>query len=762
MPRFALLLILTFFSCFTVVAQVNQQLEIRGDEAMRMGNYQTAWNYYNEAVKTDSVNLALWFKMGESARELFNYPLAYQCYRIVFERDRKGQYPLALFWMADLSRNMGDYHMARAYYLLFLEKDTIQAFYADKASEQVNRMDDVIGIVEDTARVATVEHLVFPVNSPFSEFAGFQFDDDRLFFTSVQPLLNDDGSGILGNGFLSSVYYSDFTPKGLTRPVLFAEPVNSRSEHTANLWMSPEGDEVWFNRCEMNSDYKYRCDIFYAKLLNGSWSKPEKLAINDPASTSTQPFFCTDTAGNELLYFSSDRSGGMGQLDIWYSVRKNGRYNAPVNAGSLINSPGNEITPFFDTLYGRLWFSSDWYYGMGGYDIYYSEGGMSAWNRPLNAGMPFNSPANDFYFCINSVDRDGYFTSNREGSYFFKGETCCNDLYAWYAGQPVRTDTLPDDTLPVEVNVLKERISELVPLDLYFHNDIPDPRSRDTVTMSSYDETFYAYTAMIDRYRKEYAKGLSGAEAEKAESEIEVFFMAYVTAGFRQLLELTPLLSEDLEAGSRVTLKIQGFCSPLTSTEYNINLAKRRICSVLNYFNLVDGGKLRPYIEGRAPNGGQLIVIQEPVGEALSAPWVSDNPNDMRNSVFSIAAARERRIQIVSYESDYAGSKVSKLNGPLLVISSSEIRFSLKNDSSLCARVTMTNAGDEELLVESVRSDQPWVNTKVDKMQLIPGNVTTLNVCIDRTMLKNPALGVLVITSNSRDKRSVVYVRVGE
>ncbi|HBG70426.1 MAG: hypothetical protein A2W93_09225 [Bacteroidetes bacterium GWF2_43_63] len=737
------------------------ELELRGDAEFKAGNFQAAWNYFNEAARTDTANIALWYKMGESAREFFNYNTAFQCYRIVYEKDLGKKFPQALFWMGDLSRNLSDYLMAKAYYSLYLEQENNSSFFEEKAEAQLNNFDKIEKLRSDTSSEVTVEHLSLPVNSPFSEFAGFQQGENKLYFTSVQPLLSENEDGLLGNSYLSSLYVSDFTTRGLSLPVKVTEPLNSSTKHTANICFNNDGSEVWFNRCEMSGEYKYRCDIYNAKLENGRWTFPEKISLNTEEYTSTQPYFYSDSTENEVLYFVSDRPGGVGQLDIWFSVRKEGKYNAPTNLGSIVNSPGNEITPFFDGESGKLYFSSDWYYGLGGYDVFYAKGSFSDWKAPENAGLPICSPANDFYFNINSVDRDGYFTSNREGSYFFKGETCCNDLYAYYGQKSAKKDTLPQpkDSVVV-VNEIKKIMEDMLPLDLYFHNDIPDPRSRDTITYATYDETYYSYMAMIDRYKKEYSKGLSGDVAVNAAAEIEVFFLANVTAGFGKLLEITPLMIEDLEAGSRVTMKIQGFCSPLTGTEYNISLAKRRISSILNYFEKIDGGKIKPYLNGTASNGGQLIILAEPVGEALSDPFVSDNPNDTRNSVYSISAARERRIQIVSYESDFAGQKTRKLSGPLLTLSSNDLKLSLSDENQKCVQVTITNTGDEMLDIASIRSDQPWMQAKLGGNVIVPGNVTTLDICIDKTMLKNPALGVLIITSNSRDKQSVVYVRV--
>jgi hypothetical protein len=87
---------------------------------------------------------------------------------------------------------------------------------------------------------------------------------------------------------------------------------------------------------------------------------------------------------------------------------------------------------------------------------------------------------------------------------------------------------------------------------------------------------------------------------------------------------------------------MKGFCSPLASTDYNVNLAKRRISSLQNYFNQYKGGMFVPYAQNN-----KLIYYQEEVGE-LPASKQSDNYYDTRNSIYNPGAASERKIQIIA------------------------------------------------------------------------------------------------------------------
>lgn len=755
-----MLLVILIFSGLKLSAQTEEEYRQWADEAFEVGNYQTAWTYYSGAVKLDSTNLYLWYQMGLSAKEFYSYSKAYSCFKIVYENDKAKTYKLSLFYMAELSRNLSDYIMARVYYMLFLDDYLEVDKFKQKAEEQLQNMDKIEEIASDTSSVI-VEHLPVPINSPFSEFSGFQQNDEFLVFSSVQPLISNDEKGILSNFFLSSIYISRFTQKGLSRPVLFDAPVNSKDEHTANICFNDDYSVAWFNRCKMIGGYKWTCDIYESRWNEHGWQKPIKLDINEEGYTSTQPFYYTDTSGVGILLFSSDRPGGIGGLDLWYSVYKDQEFDIPIHCGSIVNSPGDEISPFYDTLERKLYFASDWYYGLGGYDIFCSEGGFSSWSMPKNAGIPFNSSANDFAFNINREDRDGYFTSNREGSYYFKGETCCNDIYAFYGEDKIDLDSLPPDTVIAEYRLERE-ILDLVPLNLYFHNDVPDPRSRDSLTNTAYDESYYEYVAMIERYKREYARGLSGEERSIAESDIEVFFLAYVNDGFKRLLELVPLLKEDLEQGSHVTMKIKGFTSPLTDTEYNIVLAKRRINSIINYFRRIDDGALVLYLEDRAPNGGKLTILTDPVGEALSDPFVSDNPNDARNSVYSIAAARERRIQIVSYESDFAGSRVKTLAGAVINLSQNELNFSLGTDTAFCQTIIIENKGDEVLEIYRINSAQHWIQAYLPRKSVAPGKKVEMKICIKNELLSGSALGIIILETNSRGEKSVIYVRVAE
>jgi len=102
-------------------------------------------------------------------------------------------------------------------------------------------------------------------------------------------------------------------------------------------------------------------------------------------------------------------------------------------------------------------------------------------------------------------------------------------------------------------------------------------------------------------------------------------------------------MKELLLSGQKIVVTIKGYTSPLNTVEYNNNLAKRRISSLVNYFYEWENGFFREYIES-----GMIEYEFVAFGKTLSDGKVSDDPNDPRNSIYSPAASRERRIEIIA------------------------------------------------------------------------------------------------------------------
>jgi hypothetical protein len=146
-----------------------------------------------------------------------------------------------------------------------------------------------------------------------------------------------------------------------------------------------------------------------------------------------------------------------------------------------------------------------------------------------------------------------------------------------------------------------------------------------------------------DQYIKRFSSVMSGRAKNATERQMHDFFEQTVSGGYQSLLIFAEQLEEVLALEAKVEIKLKGYTSPLTASDYNNLLAKRRISSVENFLKQFNSGVLIPYLQN-----DQLVLTELPLGETQVSIGVSDNPNDRRNSVYSIKAAQERRIEIVS------------------------------------------------------------------------------------------------------------------
>lgn len=155
-------------------------------------------------------------------------------------------------------------------------------------------------------------------------------------------------------------------------------------------------------------------DLYCSYYIDGEWSEPEKLGggINREDSWESQPSLSSD---GEVLFFASDRPGGFGGSDIWYSRRDaSGAWQKPVNLGKIINTAGNERSPFLHTDSRTLYFSSSGHDGMGGMDVFYSKMDESGrWTKPVNIGHPINTERDEVDFFVSLDGKTGYFSSNQ-------------------------------------------------------------------------------------------------------------------------------------------------------------------------------------------------------------------------------------------------------------------------------------------------------------------------------------------------------------
>lgn len=240
------------------------------------------------------------------------------------------------------------------------------------------------------------------VNEAFSE----------VYFTSTREGSSGNAThGATGQNF-ADIFTTSMDRKGKWSVPVPVESLNSEFEDgTPNI--SSDYTTLYFTRCKKGKNQQLGCQIYAAKSDGESWGEPEALAIMDDSITIGHPAISYD---NNTLYFVSDMPGGIGEHDIWSVSRQSagGEWEAPVNLGEEINTPGSELYPYVHTD-GTLYFSSDSRVGLGGLDIYKAIKDETGGWMVENMKPPVNSPEDDFGIVFEAENERGFFSSSRKG-----------------------------------------------------------------------------------------------------------------------------------------------------------------------------------------------------------------------------------------------------------------------------------------------------------------------------------------------------------
>lgn len=403
------------------------------DEAVISKDYHNALYYYGEATKFDTSDLSVKYNYGENAMQFNAFSIAEKQFSDIVQYDDSNAYPLATYHLAKVQQSIGKYEEAKRNYELYISENagdnpTISA----KAEKEIEAINWAIENQENPVQGVEVSHLDNGVNTPYSDFGAIERDEE-LYYSSLRFTQDDDSN----QNRLYSKIITDKESDG------FSEENRSRSRggdesqsflHEAHTTFSRDGSQMYYTVCNYENNYDIVCDIYVKTVTeNGTSGSRRKLPaqINSAGSTSTQPNIAYNASTDqEILYFVSDREGGKGALDIWYSILDGDNYGTPVNLDE-INTTENEVTPFFHTNSGTLYFSSDGYLGMGGYDVYQTSFVEESYTTPENLKAPRNTSFNDLYYTLNDEGTKAYFSSNRTGSlYLDEGfESCCYDIY---------------------------------------------------------------------------------------------------------------------------------------------------------------------------------------------------------------------------------------------------------------------------------------------------------------------------------------------
>ncbi|MBK9272496.1 MAG: PD40 domain-containing protein [Saprospiraceae bacterium] len=427
---FLFLLFIPLYSGWSQTASKKSLLEV-GDKSFASKNYYDALIKYQQVLEFEPNNVEYLFKASEAARLHGAYQLAGLYLDSLWKHENGNQYTKTGFYRGQIAQSRCDFNSAISAYKIFIsETGDSEPYLKALAEKEISACEWAMEQIDQPVKNVTVENLGPNINSDNSEFAPAP-KNGKLIYSSNR--FDNKSNKFIPRRTISGVLSMD---KDSTVSVLKDFNEQFPGLNVAHICFNPTSNRIIFTVCEDLNDHDKRCDLYMAMVEDdGSWIKSEKLPeqVNFPNSSTTQPNWVKDQmTGLDRLYFVSDRPGGKGGYDIWYlTIDKDLKFSEPVNLSAL-NTPQDEMTPYYHHANQTFYFSSKGYLGMGGFDIYSSVVGRNLeFGKPNNMGTPFNSCLDDLYFVRDQDPKIAYLSSNRTGSIFLDDLTqaCCLDLY---------------------------------------------------------------------------------------------------------------------------------------------------------------------------------------------------------------------------------------------------------------------------------------------------------------------------------------------
>lgn len=396
-----LFVILLFISSINAFSQPTKG-DANGN--FEMGNYDIAMQQYLRLLKHDKDNVD------------FNYKLGI-CY-LRSEIDKAAAIPYLEFAQKDPKTDkniMFDIGLAYYHAFKFDTAITILNNYknsgvADSIRIKVDEKIKTINIAKNMYSHPVNVKLVNvgeEINTKRAEYNPFvSADETYLYYTSNKKYISDFQE------LVSGIYMSNGV-NGIWQKMKSLGSVINTDESVILIGVSKDGSTIY----TQPETFSYDMNISYSTQVRGRFKEVSEMSkeINSKAVE------CGASISNngDTLYFASNRDGGFGGMDIYYSLKlPNGEWGTPQNAGSDINSKYNENYPEISRDGKRIYFCSDGYNSMGGYDIYFCRlGDDGKWSKPKNLGYPINDTYDNLTISLCGNDRYGYVSLTRPEGY---------------------------------------------------------------------------------------------------------------------------------------------------------------------------------------------------------------------------------------------------------------------------------------------------------------------------------------------------------
>ena len=426
------------------------------EEQLELNRPYNALEWFKKAYEEEK-SPALAYRIAEINYELRDYRQAVSYFKRAMRKAADGEMAEGLYYMGDALKMQGLYGEA------------IESFKEFKLMAPGHRLQDRADLEIEGARMALelvdpprikVDNAGRTVNSSNQEYSPVLAGDGNLYYAGFgkNGYVQEEGEKAASIRVFVAKGSED---GGYSKGIALPKAVNRAGYQTANVTVSPDANTMLFVRSKLQGSEVTEGDIYYASKGSGDrWGNVEEVEGVNGDYVAKHPAF-GELFGREVMFFAADMDGGEGGFDLYYATKRGeGQYDAPVNLGEAINTPYDDVTPFYTD--GTLYFSTNGRPTLGGYDVFRSEWSGETWSDPVNMGKGFNSSYDDRYFQLDNTGKRGVLTSNRPPTRSVKSKTCCDDVFLLNV-EPIIIDLLAT-TLDGDGQLLPEVTVDLAEL----------------------------------------------------------------------------------------------------------------------------------------------------------------------------------------------------------------------------------------------------------------------------------------------------------
>lgn len=377
-------------------------------------------------------------------------------------------------------------------------------------------------------------------------------------------------------------------------PVSISPKINTDfNEGTCSI--SADGRILIFTSC-VGRDSQGGCDLYITEKIGDKWAEPKNLGSKiNTRHWESQPSLSAD---GRQLYWATDRPGGKGKTDIWFAEKDNkGNWMDAINAGAIINTAFDELSPFIHFNQQSLFFASNGRPGLGGYDLMVSNKATSQWQEPVNLGYPLNDADDQMALVVNIHGTKGYYSKDKK-----RDEVSFSQIYEVYL-----------DSLPITLaksNFIKGKIiDEETGKPLKAIIELFDLKKSQSVFQVASDSITGDYLFIVNeqglyglniRKNKYLPKSINFEQIGYSINDTLNILLSPIKTGSHFALrniyfdvdkheikresftELT-LLVDFLKRNSKIKIQIEGHTDNSGNSKYNLELSSRRAKSVYDY-----------------------------------------------------------------------------------------------------------------------------------------------------------------------------------